>query len=102
MPKFFRNIVGIILAALITSCGFFSFTGASISADMKTFAVAYFPNRSATVQPSLSQVFTENLKDYFKNFGLTPKKIGLNSAYLMQILKLQSTIHYFCKTWFPP
>ena len=32
---------------------------------VKTVAVQYFPNRAATIQPTLSQVFTERLKDYF-------------------------------------
>ena len=49
----------------LSSCGFYSFTGASISPDVKTVSVQYFPNRAATIQPTLSQVFTERLKDYF-------------------------------------
>ena len=51
--------------AFLSSCGFYSFTGTSISPDVKTVAVQYFPNRAATIQPTLSQMFTERLKDYF-------------------------------------
>jgi hypothetical protein len=42
-----------------------SLTGASISPDVKTVSVQPFPNRAAIVQPSLSQIFTEGLKDKF-------------------------------------
>ena len=49
----------------IQGCRMYSFTGASISPDIKTVSIAFFPNRAALVQPSLSQVFTEKLKDKF-------------------------------------
>ena len=49
----------------ITSCGIYSFTGASIPPDAKTIYVQYFSNKAATIQPNLSQVFTEKLKDVF-------------------------------------
>jgi hypothetical protein len=50
---------------LLTACGIYSFTGASIPTEAKTVSVQYFSNKSATVQPTLSQVFTERLKDVF-------------------------------------
>jgi len=57
---------------LIASCialsackGGYSFTGADISADTKTFTVEFFPNHASLVQPTLSNVFTETLKDKF-------------------------------------
>ena len=65
MQKIFRKLLAIVLAAFLSACGFYSFTGASISSDVKTVSVQYFPNRAATIQPTLSQVFTERLKDYF-------------------------------------
>ena len=43
----------------------YSFTGASLTADMKTISVQYFPNRADIVNPTLSQEFTEKLKDKF-------------------------------------
>ena len=52
-------------SVLLTACGIYSFTGASIPAEAKTVSVQYFSNKSATVQPTLSQVFTERLKDVF-------------------------------------
>ena len=65
MPKFCSKIAVVFSIVFLSSCGFYSFTGASISPDVKTVAVQYFPNRAATIQPTLSQVFTERLKDYF-------------------------------------
>jgi len=65
MPNFFNKITVVFSMVFLSSCGFYSFTGASISPDVKTVAVQYFPNRAATIQPTLSQVFTERLKDYF-------------------------------------
>ena len=38
-------------------------TGASVSPDIKTFSVKYFPNNAPIVNPSLSQTFSEKLKD---------------------------------------
>ena len=60
-----RLILTIILSISLTSCGIYSFTGASIPTEAKTISVNYFTNKAATVQPSLSQVFTERLKDMF-------------------------------------
>ncbi len=48
-----------------TGCKNYSFTGASVSPDVKTVSIAYFPNRASLVQPSLSQAFTEKLRDKF-------------------------------------
>jgi len=41
----------------------YSFTGANISAEVKTFSVFYFPNRAKLVNPTLSSDFTEELKE---------------------------------------
>jgi len=43
----------------------YSFTGASISPDVKTFSVAYFNNTSTLIQPTLSDYFTEALREKF-------------------------------------
>lgn len=58
-------IYGICCALVISGCGVYSFTGASISPEVKTFSVQYFPNRAQLVQPLLSQAFTEKLKERF-------------------------------------
>ncbi|MGQ9846713.1 MAG: LptE family protein [Bacteroidales bacterium] len=47
-----------------TSCKIsYTFSGASYSADTQTFSVAFFQNQAPIVNPSLSNVFTEALKD---------------------------------------
>ncbi len=52
--------VGIIFSSCKIS---YSFTGANISPDVKTFSVYYFPNRAQLVNPTLSQEFTESLRE---------------------------------------
>jgi Lipopolysaccharide-assembly len=52
---------------VLTSCKVnYSFTGASIAPDLKTFSVLTFPNYAPLIQPTLSQSFTEALKDKFQ------------------------------------
>ena len=60
-----KHIFYIFFIALFNSCGFYSFTGASISPEINTFSVSFFKNKSNTVNSSLSNTFTEKLKDYF-------------------------------------
>ncbi len=49
---------------LVSGCKVnYGFTGASVSHDIKTFSVKYFPNNAPIVNPSLSQTFTEKLKE---------------------------------------
>ena len=65
MKKVFTYAL-ILLAAIFTSCTFrYSFSGASISPDAKTFSVAFFPNMAPLVNPALSSEFTEALKMKF-------------------------------------
>ena len=61
-------VCGIIILFLLfqSSCRVsYSFTGASISPNVKTLTIRYFPNNAATVVPTLSTSFTDGLKDYF-------------------------------------
>lgn len=52
---------------ILTGCGIYSHTGASVPPDAKTFSVAYIPNQASIVMPTLSQVLTEKLKTKFIN-----------------------------------
>lgn len=58
---FFFKIFGILLGG----CGFYSFTGASISPEVKSISIQQFPNLATIVQPTLSQSFTQALRDKF-------------------------------------
>jgi hypothetical protein len=71
--KLIQNIwILFIVPVLFTSCGVYSFTGASISPDVKTISIQTFYNESGNGPASLSQAFTERLKDYFQqNTNLT-------------------------------
>ncbi len=66
-----RNILFIPVLFLIlpvlffSSCGVYSFTGASIPAGAKTMSIHYFPNKADIVEPTLSAVFTNALRDRF-------------------------------------
>ncbi len=51
------------LMCIVQSCGIYSFSGASIPAEMKTVSVQFFENNAPLVVPYLSQQFTEALKD---------------------------------------
>lgn len=53
------------MACAIFLQGCYTFSGASLSPDLKTISIAYFQNRASIVQPTLSQTFTEKLKDKF-------------------------------------
>jgi hypothetical protein len=61
------HILLIICIAAITSCGIYSLSGVNIPDDIKSVSVAYFPNQAPQVAPTLSQVFTEKLRDKFQN-----------------------------------
>ena len=61
-----------IFSFLITSCGIYSFTGASIPAGTETFQVDYFQNVAgnrpgSTVEPGLDRDFTLALQDLILN-----------------------------------
>jgi hypothetical protein len=57
-------IITILLTGITNSCRIsYSFTGANISPAVKTFSVYYFPNRSRLINPTLSQSFTEALRE---------------------------------------
>ncbi|MDR2563856.1 MAG: LPS assembly lipoprotein LptE [Prevotellaceae bacterium] len=55
----------IIIGLCLQSCGIYSFTGTSLSPDVKTISVEYFQNMAPLVAPSLSSSFTDALKDQF-------------------------------------
>jgi outer membrane lipopolysaccharide assembly protein LptE/RlpB len=60
------NLLLLSFILIFTSgCGVYSFTGASISPDVKTISINYFPNHAQYVQATLSQKFTDALRDKF-------------------------------------
>ena len=67
MLKKFNTLLIFIVAFLLTSCGIYSFTGASIPAEAKTVSIQHFPNNANLVNPLLSDLITNTLRDYFMN-----------------------------------
>lgn len=69
MTKYRNHIIQIVyltfLSIMLTSCGVYSFTGASIPPEAKTISVQYFQNKSLLIEPTLSPVFTNILRDKF-------------------------------------
>ena len=67
MLKKINTLLILITAFMLTSCGIYSFTGASIPAEAKTVSVQHFPNNANIVNPLLSDIITNTLRDYFMN-----------------------------------
>lgn len=65
MRKLFLYII--ILVCTVHCSVNYSLSGASISPDVKTFSVSYIANHAANKQATLSDVFTEGLKDKFRS-----------------------------------
>ncbi|MBU2939875.1 hypothetical protein KO494_10025 [Lacinutrix sp. C3R15] len=65
-----KNIKRIFLLLITTTflgCGYYSFTGASIASNIKTFQVNYFQNNAILVEPGLNRDFTIALQDLITN-----------------------------------
>ncbi|PIF05462.1 MAG: hypothetical protein CSA36_06480 [Draconibacterium sp.] len=57
-------IVSVSFGVALSGCKIsYSFSGANLSPLVKTYSVYYFPNRAQLVNPTLSDVFTEGLKE---------------------------------------
>ncbi|PWJ59219.1 lipopolysaccharide assembly protein [Dyadobacter jejuensis] len=71
-------LTGIIcLAWMQQGCGIYSFTGTSLSPDIKTFTVVNFTMGTAGGPSDLPRTLTEDLKEYFqKNTSLTQIPTG--------------------------
>lgn len=62
----YRNFSFVILSVLLLglgSCGIYSFTGSTITAE--TITIHFIENKAEIVVPSLSQTFTESMRDKF-------------------------------------
>lgn len=65
--KYIKHIYLLIVAIAVTSCGFYSFTGASISSDTKTFQVNRFENNSLLIEPGLEVTFRNTMISILEN-----------------------------------
>lgn len=67
MTKFLKLFSVLSVFFLISGCGFYSFTGASIPAGTETFQVNYFQNNALLIEPGLDRDFTNALTDLLLN-----------------------------------
>lgn len=58
-------LILLVFAIINTSCGIYSFSGASISANIKTISIQPFFNNASLGPPNMSIVFTEKIRDYY-------------------------------------
>ena len=65
--KHLKPLLLIAIPLIILSCGAYSFTGASISPNTKTFQVNYFQNNAPLIEPGLDRDFTLALQDLLLN-----------------------------------
>jgi hypothetical protein len=59
-------LIAFFIASSFSSCGIYSFTGASISPDVKTISIQTFFNNAPLGPPNMSISFTEKIKDYYQ------------------------------------
>jgi len=71
-----------VIVTTFVSCGVYSFTGASVGANTKTFQVNYFQNNAILVEPGLDLLFTNTLFDLLQNqTNLNPVKSNGDLVY---------------------
>jgi hypothetical protein len=58
-----KGFVFLITFLSLSSCGFYSLSGVTIPADIKTFQVDFFTNQAALVEPGIETTFTRRLQD---------------------------------------
>lgn len=66
----------VVICVLLSACGMYSFTGVALNPEIKTVTIKTFPNNAAQVQATLSQTFTEKLRNRF----ITQTNLALQSA----------------------
>lgn len=67
MKKYIIYFLLIALTTTLLSCGFYSFTGASVPAGTKTYQVNRFENNALLVEPGLERDFKLALEDLIQN-----------------------------------
>jgi hypothetical protein len=61
-----KSIIILLFGLIVSSCGIYSLSGTSIAPDVNSITVNYIENRALRVNPSLSNIFTEALKDKYR------------------------------------
>ena len=53
--------------SLVSGCGYYKFTGISLTAGTSTYQVNYFQNDAPLIEPGLERTFTNSLADIIQN-----------------------------------
>ncbi|MER2998342.1 LptE family protein [Pontibacter populi] len=56
----------LLLLTIVSGCGVYSFTGTTISPDIKTISIQNFENPTGEGPANLTQLVTNNFKDYYR------------------------------------
>ena len=67
MKKKLFLLILVTTVLIVQSCGFYSFTGASVAPNIKTFQVNFFRNNAPIVEPGIDRLFTQTLQDLIVN-----------------------------------
>jgi len=65
--KYLKHLLVLVIAFTVFSCGFYKFTGISLSPDTKTFQVNYFQNNAPLIEPGLERTFKLELEEIIMN-----------------------------------
>ena len=66
MMKALRILALSLAAFAVSACGIYSFSGTSITPDVKTITINYFEYKAMKVNPSLSNDLTEAVRNQFR------------------------------------
>ncbi|NCB98607.1 MAG: hypothetical protein EOM36_09655 [Bacteroidia bacterium] len=61
-----RFLILLVFIPLISGCGIYSFSGTSIAPDVESITVMTIQNRAMRVNPALSNLLTEELKEKYR------------------------------------
>jgi hypothetical protein len=64
--SFFSSVTICLVATQLMSCGIYSFTGTTLSPDIKNISVANFINNAGGGPANISQQLTEKVKEYYQ------------------------------------
>ena len=59
-------LLSTVVLSILSGCGVYSFTGASISPETKSISIPIFYNNAALGPATMSAVFTEKIRDYYQ------------------------------------
>ncbi|KOS07786.1 hypothetical protein AM493_18310 [Flavobacterium akiainvivens] len=65
--RIFKILITLLTLTTLSGCGIYSFTGANVSPDVKSFQVNHFQNNAEVVEPGIERDFTIRLQDLIQN-----------------------------------